>query len=152
MCHVIEEDEIYIYEVLQEKHLEESSRLLADTFTKFNPLEVYSKTTYEQFYPYALALSRAVLNDHLSIVVVHKTTKEIHAIAQAGDAKKLGEQPFEEFQAFKNTTAVLDELEQRFLNQYGELRENDLVDIMLVGVRQDCHGKGRYTKEVLICS
>ena len=143
MCHVIEEDEIYVYEVLQEKHLEESSRLLANAFIKYNPLEVYSKTTYEQFYPYALALSKAVFNDHLSIVVVHKPTKEIHAIAQAGDAKKLVEQPFEEFPAFKNTTEVLDELERRFLDEYGELKDNDLVDIMLVGVRPDCHGKGR---------
>lgn len=144
MSYVIDEDEIYVYEILQEKHLDESSRLLADSFTKYNPLEVYSKTTYEQFYPYALALSKLVLDDQLSVVAIDKQTKEIHGLAQAGDAKKLAERPFEEFEAFKDTVEVLDELEQRFMKHYGELKENDLVDIMLVGVRHDCSGKGTY--------
>ena len=146
MSYIIDEDEFYMYEILQEKHLDESSRLLANAFTNYNPLEVYSKTTYEQFYPYALALSKAVLDDHLSIVAIHKQTKEIHGLAQAGDAKKLAEQPFEEFEAFKDTIEVLDELEQQFLKHYGELKENSLVDIMLVGVRHDCSGKGRSSK------
>ena len=45
--HIIDEDETCIYEILQEQHLEEWTRLLADTFATHNPLEVYLKTTYE---------------------------------------------------------------------------------------------------------
>jgi hypothetical protein len=42
---------------------------------------------------------------------------------------------------------VFDELERRFMKQYGELKENDLVQIMMAGVRQDHSGKGESSKE-----
>ncbi|CAF1100456.1 unnamed protein product [Rotaria sordida] len=41
---------------------------------------------------------------------------------------------------------VFNEVERRFMEQYGELKENDLVQIMMAGVRQDCSGKGLGTK------
>jgi hypothetical protein len=141
MSHVIDEDETYTYEILQEKHLEESSRLLADTFTKYNPFEIFMKTTYEQFYIDAFALSKAVLNEQLSIVVIHKQTKKIHGIVQAGDAKKLEALDYEELGPSKE---VYEEVEQRFMKQYGELRENDLIQIMMAGIHPDCSGKGEY--------
>ncbi|CAF1376918.1 unnamed protein product [Didymodactylos carnosus] len=148
MSHVIDEDETYMYEILQEKHLEESTKLLADVFTKYNPLEVYMKTTYEQFYPQALAFSKAVLNEQLSVVAVHKQTKEIHGLVQAGDAKKLNEHNFEELDVCKDLSKeVFDEVEQRFMKQYGEPKENDLIQIMMAGVRQDCSGKGESSKK-----
>jgi hypothetical protein len=142
MSHVLDEDESYTYEILQEKHLEESSRLLAHTFTKYNPVEVYLNTTYEQFYPHALVLSKAVLNDQLSVVAIHKQTKEIDGFAQVGDAKKLEGQNLDELDPTKDMLEVLHEVERRFMKQYGELKENDLVEIMMVGVQQDCSGKG----------
>ncbi|CAF1532248.1 unnamed protein product [Adineta steineri] len=81
MSHIIDEDEIYTYGILMEKDLEESVRLIAHTFTKYNPIEAYLKTTYEQFYSYALAIAKATLEDQLSIIAVHKQTKEIHGLA-----------------------------------------------------------------------
>jgi hypothetical protein len=146
MSHVIEEDETYTYEILQEKHLEESTRLLAHVFTKYNPLEIYLKTTYEQFYSQALAFSKAVLNEQLSIVAIHKQTKEIHGLVQAGDAKKLKEQKFEELETSIDME-VFNELERRFMKQYGELKEHDLVQIMMAGVCEDFSGKGESSKK-----
>jgi len=146
MSHVIEEDESYTYEILQEKHLEESSRLLGDVFSKYNPMEVFLKTTYERLYAQALAFTKAVLNEKLSIVAIHKQTKEIHGVVQAGDANKLKEQNFEELEPSKDME-VFEELERRFMKQYGELKENDLVQIMMAGVRQDHSGKGESSKE-----
>jgi molybdopterin converting factor small subunit len=146
MSHVNDEDETYTYEILQEKHLEESSRLLADVFSKYNPMEVFLKTTYEQLYAQALAFSKAALNDKLSIVAIHKQTKEIHGLVQAGDAKNLNEQNFEELELSKDME-VFDELERRFMKQYGELKKNDLVQIMMAGVHQDHSGKGESSKE-----
>jgi len=146
MSHVIDEDETYTYEILQEKHLEESSRLLADVFSKYNPMEVFLKTTYERLYAQALAFSKAVLNDKLSIVAIHKQTKEIHGLVQAGDANKLKEQNFEELERTKDME-VFEEVERRFMKQYGELKEDDLVQIMMTGVRQDHSGKGESSNE-----
>ena len=48
MSHIIDEDDTYTFEILQEKHLEESAKLLANVFTKYNPLEIFMKTTYDE--------------------------------------------------------------------------------------------------------
>lgn len=141
MSQIIDEDETYTYEILQEKHLEESTKLLAETFTKQNPLEIYLKTTYEQFYAQALELSKAILDEQLSIVAVHKQSKEIHGIVQAGDSKKLQGREFEAIQQAKDSE-VYEELERRLIAYYGESKENDLVQILMVGIHPDCSGKG----------
>ena len=82
MANLIDDDGIYSYEVLLEKDLEEVARLLARTFTEGNPLEIYLKTIHERFYPYALAVSKAILQDQLSVIAVHKQTREINGIAR----------------------------------------------------------------------
>ena len=142
MANTIEDDDIYSYEVLLEKDLEEVARLLARTFTEGNALEIYLKTVYEQFYPYALAVSKAILQDQLSIIAVHKQTREIHGIVQAADAKTMAKQNFEDVDPSIDTLRVLQEIEEHFMNQYGEFNDNDLVQILMVGIRQDCSGKG----------
>ncbi|CAF1049267.1 unnamed protein product [Adineta steineri] len=146
MYYVIDEDKTYTYEILMEKHLEESAKLLAYTFSQQNPVEVYLKTTYEQFYLYALAVLKATLEDQLSIIAVHKETKEIYGLVQATDAKTLEGQNFDDVDPSKDTLEILQEVENRFMKQYGELKENDLVQILMVGVRQECSGKGLATK------
>ncbi|CAF0914693.1 unnamed protein product [Adineta ricciae] len=146
MANTIEDDGTYSYEVLLEKDLEEVARLLARTFTEGNPLEIYLKTAYEQFYPYALAVSKAILQDQLSIIAVHKQTREIHGIVQAADAKTMAKQNFEDVDPSIDTLRALQEIEEHFMNQYGEFNENDLVQILMVGIRQDCSGKGLATK------
>lgn len=143
MSYIVDQDEIYTYEIMQEKHLEESTRLLANTFTKHNPMEVYLKTTYEQFYAQALGFSTAVLDEQLSIVAVHKQSKEIHGIVQAGDAKKMEGREFEALQEAKDTE-VFEELERRWVKYYGEVKDNQLVQIMMAGVRPDYSGKGEF--------
>lgn len=145
MSHVVDEDETYTYEILQEKHLEESTHLLADTFTKTNPLEVYLKTSYEQFHSQALAFSKAVLDEQLSIVAIHKQSKEIHGLVQAGDAKKLEGRDSEGWEQSKDAE-VFSELEKRFKEYYGEVKENDLIQIMALGIRPDCSGKGQFSR------
>lgn len=145
MSHIIDEDETYTFEILQEKHLEESSKLLANVFTKYNPMEIFMKITYEQFYPQALALSKAVLPEKLSIVVIHKQTNVIHGIGQVGDAKKLMEHDFKELEP-TDDLEIYDELERRFIENYGKLKENDVALIMMVGVHEDCSGKGESSK------
>jgi hypothetical protein len=142
MSHVIDEDETYTYEILQEKHLEESSRLLGEVFSKYNPMEVFLKTSYEKLYAQALAFSKAVINEQLSIVAIHKQTKQIHGLVQAGDANKLKKLNFEELEPTKDTE-VFQEIERRFMEIYGETKENQLIQIMMVGVRQDWTGKGQ---------
>ncbi|UJR19364.1 hypothetical protein I4U23_022493 [Adineta vaga] len=146
MSYIIDEDETYTYEVLVEKDLEKSAKLLACTFTECNPIEVYLKTTYNQFYPYALAVTKAILKDELSIIAVHKQTKAIHGIVQAVDAKTMEEQNFEDVDPSLDTLEVLQKIEEPFLKQYGQLKENDLVQILMVGIRQDYSGKGLATK------
>ena len=141
MSNVIDEDETYTYEILQDKHLEESSRLLGEVFSKFNPMEVFLETGYERMYTQAITFSKAVINEHLSIVAIHKQTKEIHAIVQAGDWSKLKQINFEGLEQTKDTE-VFEELERRLVEIYGEPKENQLIQIMMVGVRQDCTGKG----------
>jgi hypothetical protein len=141
MSHVIDEDESYTYEILQEKHLEESSRLLGEVFSKSNPMEVFLKTGYEKLYTQALTFSKAVVNEQLSIVAIHKHTKQIHGLVQAGDVAKMKESNFEELEPTKDTE-VFEEIERRFREIYGQPKENQFIQIMMVGVRQDCTGKG----------
>jgi hypothetical protein len=119
MSHVIDEDETYTYEILQQKQLEESTRLLAIAFTKYNPREVYMKTTYEQFYSPVLEFSKAILNEKLSVVAIQKETKETHGLVEACDAKKLKEQQFADSEPSIDTEVFI-ELERRFMKQYGE--------------------------------
>ena len=149
MSHVLEEDENYTYEILQEKHLEESTRLLAEVFTKHNPIELFIKTPYEQFYEFALGFSKAVVNEELSIVAIHKQTQEIHGIVQAGDAKKVKDlQKSDTMDLPKDPSQEpFEELDHRFMKQYGELKEHELIQIMMAGVRQDCSGKGESSTE-----
>ena len=148
MSHIIDEDETYTYETLQEKHLEESTKLLAETFTKHNPLEVFLRTTYEQFYAQAISFSEAVLDEQLSIVAVHRQSEEVHGIVQAGDAKKMEGREFEAMKQAKDAE-VYEELERRIREYYGELKENELVQILMAGVRPDCSGKGEFAANLL---
>ncbi len=104
------------------------------------------KSTYEKLYSQALAFSKAALNDQLSVLAIHKQANEIHGIVQAGNAKKLQKQNFEELEISKDME-VFDELERRFMKQYGELKENDLVEIMMAGVHQDFSGKSKSLKK-----
>ena len=151
---IIAEDEHYTYEILQEKHFTECSVLLANTFTKQNPMELFMKTSYENFYEFALSMSKVVVDDNLSIVSIDKQTKEIHGIVQAGDAKRLdGLHPTEESdKPLPPDSEVMNILQQRFLEdytkKYGQLKENCLVQICCAGVREDCHGKGQYSLQL----
>ena len=63
MSDVIAEDENYTYEILQEKHLEESSRMLGEVFSKYNPTEVFLKTGYEKLYAQAMTFSKTIMNE-----------------------------------------------------------------------------------------
>ena len=141
MSNVIDEDENYTYEILREEHLEESSKLLGEVFSKFNPMEVFLKTGYDKLYAQAMIFSKTILKDKLSIVAIDKSTKEIHGIVQAADTNNLKEMNFEELTPGKDSE-VFEEIERRFLEIYGEPKENQLIQIMMVGVRQDCTGKG----------
>jgi hypothetical protein len=87
MSQVIDQDETYTYEILQEKDCIECATFLADTFTKHNPLELYLKTTYQQFYTDALSLCKGILDMNLSVIARDKRTNEIHGIVQDVDAK-----------------------------------------------------------------
>ena len=149
MTQIISEDETYTFEILQEKYLEESSKLLANVFTKYNPIDIFMKMTYEQFYPQALVLSKAVLDEKLSIVIIHKQTNEIHGIGQVGNAKKLIENDFKELE-HTDDLEIYEELERRFIEYHSGLKENDVALIMLVGVREDCCGKGKCSKSFFI--
>ena len=42
-------------------------------------------------------------------------------------------------------TEVFEQIEQKFLEIYGEPKENELIQIMMAGVRQDSTGKGQST-------
>ena len=90
------------------------TKLLVETFTKHNPLKVYLKTTYEQFYAQAISFSKGVLNEQLSIIAVHRQSKEIHGIVQAGDAKKMDEREFEAIKHAKDAE-VYEESEQKMI-------------------------------------
>lgn len=151
MSHIVDEDDTYTFEILQERHLHESSKLLANVFTKYNRMEIFMKTTCEQFYQQALTLSKAVLDEKLSMVVINKQTNEIHGVAQAGDAKKLIGQDYKDLKLADDTKMfneleIYDDLERRFLEHYGELKENDVTLIMMVGIHGDCAGKGMHSK------
>jgi hypothetical protein len=152
MSQTIDQDEIYIYEILQENDCIECATLLAHSFTKHNPYELYMKTTYEQFYPDALSLCKHILSTKLSVIARHKQTNEIHGIVQGVDAKT-----FDGGAVETNTTndcekhvdpilELMHESEQRYLDyykmKYGELKENSVVHILMAGVRSDISGKG----------
>lgn len=154
MSHIIDEDETYTFEILQEKHLEEATKCLANVFTKYNPLEIFMKTTYEEFYHQALILSKTVLDEKLSMVIIHKQTNEIHGVGQVGDASKLIGQGFKKFEPADDSEMddesdtyhemeICDALERRFLEHYGTLKENDVALILMVGIHENCCGKGK---------
>ncbi|CAF0822922.1 unnamed protein product [Adineta steineri] len=90
---IVDEDSDYIYEILQEHHLAACAALLADSFTKRNPMNLYLRTTYDQFYPLALLRSNCILKDCLPLVAIHKQSRELHGCMQASDAKTLKEHP-----------------------------------------------------------
>lgn len=145
MTHIINEDETYTFEILQEKYLEESSKLLAHVFIKHNPMDIFMKITYEKFYPEALAIAIAVLDEKLSIVIIHKQTNEIHGVVLVGDLKKAMEHDFTELEP-TDDSEIYNELKRRFIEHYGQLKENDVALIMMVGIHEDCGGKGKSSK------
>jgi len=147
MTDIMNEDETYIFEILQEKHVEESSKLLANVFTKYNPMDIFMKITYEKFYPEALAIAKAVLDEKLSIVIIHKQTNEIHGIVLVGDLEKAMKHDFDELEP-TDDSEIYGELKRRFLEHYGQLKENDIALIMMVGIREDCCGKGKSFKMI----
>jgi len=77
----------------------------------------------------------------LSIVAIHKQTKQIHGLVQAGDMAKMKESNFEELEPTKDTE-VFEEMGRRFREIYGQPKENQVIQIMMVGVHQECTGKG----------
>ena len=154
MSEMIDEDEIYRYEILQEKDCIECATFLAHSFTKHNPYELYMKTTYEQFYTDALSLCKAILNTNLSVIARHKGTNEIHGIVQGVDAKTFngGEDPTSVADGGEKRIdpllELMHELERRYLEEYekkyGKLKENSVVHILMAGVRSDCSGRGEF--------
>jgi hypothetical protein len=158
MSQVIDQDETYTYEILQEKDCIECATFLADTFTKHNPLELYLKTTYQQFYTDALSLCKGILDMNLSVIARDKRTNEIHGIVQGVDAKTFdtGEASTSDADGgekrFDPSMELLLELERRYMEKYekkyGELKENSVVHILMAGVRSDCIGRGEFFEEI----
>ncbi|CAF1141247.1 unnamed protein product [Adineta steineri] len=156
MSEIIDEDENYIYEILQEKDCIECATFLAHTFTKDNPYELFMKTTYEQFYSDALSLCKSILNTNLSVIARHKQTNEIHGIVQCVDAKTFNPEEHatsDSDGAEQRIDPIMDlmhQSEQSYMKEYekmyGELKENSVAHILMVGVRSDCHGRGLGTK------
>jgi len=160
MSQVIDQDETYIYEILQEKDCIECATILAQTFTKHNPYELYMKTSYEQFYTEALSYCKAILNTNLSVIARHKQTNEIHGIVQGADAKTFdgGEDSTSAADGGEKRVdpilELMDESERRYLEEYekkyGELKENAVVHILMAGVRSDCSGRGELFEKVFL--
>ena len=154
MSEVIDQDDTYTYEILQEKDCIECADFLAHSFTKNNPFELYMKTSYEEFYAGALSLCKVILYTNLSVIARSKQTNELHGIVQGVDAKTFdgGEDPASVTDDVKKPVDPLLELmhtsEQSYLkeyeNKYGELKENSVVHILMAGVRSDSIGKGQF--------
>ncbi|UJR18654.1 hypothetical protein I4U23_005562 [Adineta vaga] len=155
---IIDEDENYTFEILQAHRLPECAALLADSFTKTNPIHLYLHTTYDQFYPMTLFRSDCILKDRLSLVAIHKQTNELHGCIQASDAKTLKEHhpilPTETTIDLENMKAfndIIEELEEKYFSEYmkmngQELKENCIVQLLLGGTRVGCEGHGLGTK------
>ena len=158
MSQVIDQDDTYTYEILQEKDCIECADFLAHSFTKNNPYELYMKTTYEEFYAGALSLCKAILHTNLSVIARSKQTNELYGIVQGVDAKTFdgGEDPANETDGAKQHVDPLLELmhasEQNYLKEYekkyGELKENSVVHILMAGVRSESIGKGEFFSKV----
>lgn len=154
MSQIIDQDDTYTYEILQEKDCVECADFLAHSFTKNNPYELYMKTSYEEFYAGALSLCRAILCTNLSVIARSKQTHELHGIVQGVDAKTFdgGDDPANGTDDGKKHVDPLLELmhasEQSYLKEYekeyGELKENSVVHILMAGVRSDSIGKGQF--------
>jgi hypothetical protein len=152
---IVDEDENYTFEILQAHHLTDCAALLADSFTKQNPMNLYLHTTYDQFYPIALSRSDCILKDRLSVVAIHKLTKELHGCIQASDAKTLKEHhpilPAEhaaDLEVLKPVNDLLEELEDRYFSEYakmngGELKERCILQMLLGATRVGCEGHGK---------
>jgi hypothetical protein len=152
---IVDEDENYIFEIMQAHHMSDCAALLADSFIKQNSMMLYLHTTYNQFYPLTLFRSDCILKDQLSLVAIHKLTKELHGCIQASDAKTLKEhhsvlpaQNAADFEIFKPVNDLLDELEGRYFSEYvkingGELKEGCIVQMLLGETRIGCEGHGK---------
>ena len=161
MSQVIEQDENYTFEILQEKDCVECAAFLAHSFTKHNPYELYMKTTFEEFYDDALSLCKAIVNTNLSVIARDKQTNEIHGIVQGVDEKT-----FFDGEGSSDSTdnggkradpimELLPVLRRRYLEDYekkhGELKENSVVHILMAGVRPDSSGRGEFHENTLSC-
>ncbi|CAF1453712.1 unnamed protein product, partial [Didymodactylos carnosus] len=145
---MIDEDETYVYEIMQDdKHLiDECAKLLAESFTKFNPIDVYLKTTYDQFFSYASTLINDALNDeNLSIVVRHKGTHQIQGVLLARDLYLQQHHPSTADAHFNPIIDLLGELEDHFVEEYervhgSKLTEKSVVSLSLGATHLDCFG------------
>ena len=79
------------------------------------------------------------------MVVIHKQTNEIHGVSQVGDASKLIGQDFKKLEPTDDSEIgneletyheleIYDDLERRFIEHYGALKENDVALLLMVGI------------------
>ncbi|CAF1651055.1 unnamed protein product [Adineta ricciae] len=157
MSKILDQDDNYTYEILQDKDCVECATFLAHTFTKDNPYEIFMKTTFEQFFPDALALCQGIVSTNLSVIARHKQTNQIDGIIQGIDLNT----PDDEEDSTADTDAggekradpilqLIHQSKEDYIKEYekthGELKQNSVAHILMVGVRSDCHGKGLASK------
>jgi ribosomal protein S18 acetylase RimI-like enzyme len=74
---IVKEDKEIVYEMFQEKDLEETAKLLSETFTRGGTTTRSLKITPEEYYPLAYIYSKKAIKEGLSMIAKDKNNGKI---------------------------------------------------------------------------
>ncbi|NEP81768.1 MAG: hypothetical protein F6K39_28565 [Okeania sp. SIO3B3] len=138
---MLEENEI-VYEVLQEKDLEQTINCLVDVFPSSEPISRALKFTPSEFYPFAEIVCQKAVAEGLSYIAKNSATSEVAGFVIS---ESLSKESYEEIKKYipQNFEVIFQFL--RELNEQYEMEKklvnSKIFHVCLLGARAEYRGR-----------
>ena len=138
---MLEEGEI-VYEVLQEKDLEQTINCLVDVFPSSEPISRALKVTPSEFYPFAEMVCQKAVAEGLSLIAKNSATSEVAGFVIS---ESLSKESYEEIdksltQKFEVIFQFLKELNEQY-EMEKKVVNGKIFHVFLLGAREEYRGR-----------
>lgn len=138
---MLEENEI-VYEILQEKDLEQTINCLVDVFPNAEPISIALKITSSEFYPFAEMICQKAVAEGLSHIAKDTVTSEVAGfiISESLSQDLYAEEDQNISQKFKIAFQFLQELNEQY-EMEKKVVNYKIFHVFLLGAREEYRGR-----------
>ncbi|MEG4918091.1 non-ribosomal peptide synthetase [Microcoleus sp. B7-D4] len=124
----------------EEQYLEQTVKLVSESFTSREPLGVSLGLLKEDFNMFSEIICRNSLSESLSFVALHRLSRKVIGFCLCEDfaSSRTGEFEIPEF--LNPIFALLDSLDKMYLKSYGEVKVGEIVHVFMSGTSSHVEG------------